>query len=152
MDFRTDRLVLHAIDVPEAQRIHDQAPQPGDAWAADFPFTGDLIAITNFLRDTTFGHYLIRRRVDGLAIGGAGFKGCPAGGAVEIGYGLVPSARGHGYAAEAVTMLVRIAADRGVTTVVAETEPDNIASQRTLERAGFRQVDAAESCRYEFRI
>jgi RimJ/RimL family protein N-acetyltransferase len=87
---------------------------------------------------------------DGRAIGGLGFKGQPDGGCVEIGYGLVPSARGHGHAAEAVIALLTVAADHGLSRVLADTTLDNIASQRTLIRAGFRLVSTdAELRRYE---
>jgi RimJ/RimL family protein N-acetyltransferase len=160
MDSRTARLSLHAINELEARRIHDRAPQSGDAWAADYPFEGDLAAIGSFLRATEqngeqrpFGYYQIRRQSDRLAIGGVGFKGPPDGGVVEIGYGLVPSARGHGYAREALGTLMQIAAGLGVTTIRADTDPDNVASQRTLEHAGFYQVEAdSELCHYEARI
>jgi RimJ/RimL family protein N-acetyltransferase len=74
------------------------------------------------------------------ALGGIGFKGQPEGGCVEIGYGLAPSARSHGYAAEAVVALLAIAADHGLSKVIADTTVDNIASQRALIRAGFRLV------------
>ena len=55
-----------------------------------------------------FGYYQIRRQSDRLAIGGVGFKGPPDGGVVEIGDGLVPSARGHGYATEALGTSCRL--------------------------------------------
>jgi len=159
MDCGTARLDLHAVNEMEAKRIRDRTPQQGDAWAADYPFDGDLAAIGSFLRATEqsgeqrpFGHYQIRVRSDGLAVGGVGFKGPPAGDVVEIGCGLVPSARGHGYAAEAVGQLMQIAAEAGVTTIRADTELDNVASRRTLERAGFHQVSAdAELYYYEAR-
>lgn len=160
MDLRTARLSLHAIYEPEARRIHDRAPQSGDAWAADYPFDGDLAAIGSLLRATEqngeqrpFGYYLIRRQADGLAVGGVGFKGPPDSGVVEIGYGLAPSARGHGYATEALEALVQTAAGLGVTTIRADTDPENVASRRTLERAGFHQVEAdAQLCHYEAHI
>jgi len=160
MDSQTARLSLHAVDELEAQRIRDRAPQPGDAWAADYPFEGDLAAIGSLLRATEqngeqrpFGYYQIRRQSDGLAVGGVGFKGRPDGDVVEIGYGLAPSARGHGYAAEALGSLVQIAADLSVRTIRADTELDNVTSRRTLERAGFHQVDVdSELYSYEARI
>jgi RimJ/RimL family protein N-acetyltransferase len=160
MDHRTARLSLHAIDELEARRIRDRAPRSGDAWAADYPFDGDLAAIGSFLHATElhgeqrpFGYYQIRRQSDRLAIGGVGFKGAPDGGVVEIGYGLVPSARGHGYATEALGTLVQIAAGLGVTTIRADTDPDNVASQRTLEHAGFHQIEAdSELYYYEAQI
>jgi len=101
--------------------------------------------VGGFLRATAehgeqqpFGYYRITRLLDGRAVGGIGFKGQPEGGCVEIGYGLAPSARGHGYAAEAVVALLGLAADHGLSRVIADTTLDNIASQRTLIRAGFR--------------
>jgi RimJ/RimL family protein N-acetyltransferase len=144
-DVRTARLRLHAIDVAEGERIVARSPGPEDSWAPDFPFEGDVGAVGCFLGATTasgeqqpFGYYRVARLTDGRAVGGVGFKGQPAGGCVEIGYGLVPSARGHGYAAEAVVPLLAVAAAHGLSRVVADTTLDNIASQRTLLRAGFR--------------
>src|SRR5215510_10375081 len=160
MDPRTARLSLHATDEPEARRIHDRAPQSDDAWADDYPFEGDLAAVGSFLRATErsgekrpFGYYQIRRQYDGLAIGGIGFKGPPDRGVVEVGFGLAPSARGYGYATEALRAFVQLAAELGVTTIRADTEPDNVASRRTLEHAGFHQIEAdGELCLYEIRI
>jgi len=155
MDTHTARLSLHPVDELEARRIRDRAPQPGDAWSADYPFEGDLAAIGGFLHATEqdgeqrpFGYYQIRRLSDGLAIGGVGFIGPPDREAVEIGYGLAPSARGHGYAAEALRRLVQIAVDLGVTTIRADTDLDNVASQLTLERAGFNQIEADSELRH----
>jgi RimJ/RimL family protein N-acetyltransferase len=146
-DVRTSRLQLHAIDVAEGERIVAGAPGPADVWADDYPFEGDVGAVSGFLRATAahgeqrpFGYYRITRLVDGQAIGGIGFKGQPDAGCIEIGYGLAPSARGHGYAAEAVAAVLAIAADHGLSRVIADTTSDNIASQRTLVRAGFRLV------------
>ena len=146
-DVRTSRLLLHAIDVAEGERIVARSAGPGDAWAEDFPFEGDVGAVGGFLRASAtsgeqrpFGYYRITRLADGRAVGGIGFKGQPDGGCVEIGYGLAPSARGYGYAAEAVVALLAIAADHGLSKVIADTALDNIASQRALVRAGFRLV------------
>jgi len=110
-DLHTERLILQPIDAVE--RIVARRRAPHDSWARDFPFEGDVIGLTAFLRATAangdqrpFGHYRITRAAGGQAIGGIGFKGQPDNGSVEIGYGLVPSARGHGYAAEAAQALV----------------------------------------------
>ena len=51
-DLRTSRLQLHAIDVPEAERIVARSAGPADAWAEDFPFEGDVGAVGGFLRAT----------------------------------------------------------------------------------------------------
>jgi len=143
-DVRTDRLVLHPVDRAEARRIRDRQPAPHDAWASDYPFDGDVTALTALLDATEdgrdprpFGYYQIR--VGGRAVGGIGFFGPPVDEAVEIGYGLAPGARGNGYAAEALVALVRRAVELGVRTVRARTETANAASRRTLERAGFTE-------------
>jgi RimJ/RimL family protein N-acetyltransferase len=153
-DIRTSRLSLHAIDVGEAERIVARSAGSDDAWADDFPFEGDVGAVGAYLRTTAahgeqrpFGYYRITRLADGRAVGGLGFKGQPAGGCVEIGYGLAPSARGDGYAAEAVIALLTVAADHGLQRVIAETTLDNLASQRTLLRAGFRLVSTEAELR-----
>ncbi|SNT64515.1 Protein N-acetyltransferase, RimJ/RimL family [Asanoa hainanensis] len=147
-DLHTARLRLHAIDAAEGKRIAARRAEAEDAWADDFPFDGDVIGVTAFLRTSAthgeqrpFGHYRITRAADGKAIGGIGFKGQPRDGCVEVGYGLAPSARGHGYAAEALGALLDVAADHGLSRVVADTTGDNVASRRTLERAGFRHID-----------
>lgn len=74
------------------------------------------------------------RRIVGSGI----FKGEPSDGWVEIGYGVAPSCQGRGYATGAVNALVRLACDeRGVAAVYAETEVDNAASRRVVQKAGF---------------
>lgn len=155
MDTETERLVLHPVDREEARRIHDRAPAGNDRWADDFPFGGDVAATGALLQATAlrgdqrpFGYSLLRRRSDGLAIGGIGFKGPPEDGALEVGYGLAPSARGQGYATEALIAMLGIAAGLGVAVVRADTEPDNVASQRTLEKAGFLPAGGDRALRW----
>ena len=55
----------------------------------------------------------------------------------EIGYWVSPSARGDGLAAHAVSMLANFAFGIGFRRVCALTLPENIASQKTLIKAGF---------------
>ena len=86
-----------------------------------------------------FFAYVIVRRSDGRAVGDAGFHGPPdEDGVVEIGYALVPAARGTGLAAEATRLLVEWArAQPGVRSVIARVEPSNGPSRRLLEHLGF---------------
>ena len=75
---------------------------------------------------------------DRTHIGDLCFKGFGAKGVVEIGYGILEEYQGNGYASEAVGAAVNWALQQsGVTRVEAETEPDNRASQRVLEKCGF---------------
>ncbi|GHB36483.1 acetyltransferase [Streptomyces viridiviolaceus] len=101
-----------------------------------------------------WGVFALVRREDGHAVGGIGFHGAPDGeGRVEVGYDLAETARGHGYATEALRALASWAlARQEVTSVFATTEPGNVASQRVIERAGFSRVsEDDERFAYELR-
>lgn len=63
----------------------------------------------------------------------------PQRGTVSIGYWLIERARGRGLASRAVRLLARWAlTEAELARVEALVVPDNIASQRVLEKAGFR--------------
>lgn len=60
---------------------------------------------------------------------------------IRIGYGVAPDCCGRGIATRAVgELLVWARADPQVACVTAETNQDNIASQRVLERNGFARI------------
>src|SRR5206468_10934924 len=66
--------------------------------------------------------YLIRREPTRELVGVAGFKGRPADGSCEIGYSLLPSFHGSGYATEASRELIRWAfSHRDVERATGET-------------------------------
>ncbi|WP_418960960.1 GNAT family N-acetyltransferase [Streptomyces tritici] len=118
----------------------------GFAWAGGVPGEGTRAAAGQVVKARDkgvfrpgWGPYAIVRVADGLALGGAGFHGEPeADGAVEIGYDLVDSARGQGYATEAVRVLADWALRRPeVTSLRARVDEDNDPSRRVLVRAGF---------------
>ena len=91
--------------------------------------------------DEAWGHRQVVERASGLVVGGIGFFGPPLDAEVEIGYGIVPSRQGRGYATEALLAMIAMAwADARVRTVVAGTDPGNVASQRVLGKAGFRRI------------
>ncbi len=83
--------------------------------------------------------WLIIRSSDRVAVGSADFKAPPdKDGAVEIGYGLSPEFEHNGYMTETAKAMCRWALEqKGVTSVIAETETDGYASQRILKRCGF---------------
>ena len=75
---------------------------------------------------------------DGTHVGDLCFKGLNPDGSVEIGYGILDEYQGQGFATEAVDAAVAWAAQQpGVTRIEAETEPDNIPSQKVLAKCGF---------------
>ena len=155
-DVVTARLVLHPMTISEAERVMAGEPQSGARWAPGYPTDGDVTAARRILGaypytgdPQPFGNYEIRRREDGQAIGGVGFHGPPdETGSVRIGYGLIPSARGNGYASEALRGLLLFARARGVTRVKGDTDHDNIASQHVMTAAGMQPAGEDEGVRY----
>lgn len=77
------------------------------------------------------------------AIGSACFRGgLNERGEVEVGYGLHPPYRGRGFMTEAVRALCVWAFEQpGIRAVVAETDKDNPASHRVLERCGMERTE-----------
>lgn len=75
---------------------------------------------------------------DGAHIGELCFKGLSADGVAEIGYGISKEYQNNGYATEAVRAILEWAfALPEVTAIEAETDSDNTASKRVLEKCGF---------------
>jgi RimJ/RimL family protein N-acetyltransferase len=63
-----------------------------------------------------------------------------AAGETEIGYFVVPSERGKGYVSEAIKIIVDyIFQSKNVERVQAKADPENIASWKALEKAGFKR-------------
>lgn len=82
----------------------------------------------------------IVRRTDGAVMGGVGLHHLDGGSeCAEVGYWLGKPFRGHGYATEAVSILVRAGFERlRLHRIEALVLPRNLASRRVLSRCGFR--------------
>ena len=127
-------------------------------WAPDYPTGGDVVIAHVLQRagqpraDEPAGpwcHRQVVERASNLVVGGIGFFGPPDDGTVEIGYGIVPSRQGRGYATEAVAEMLSMAwSEPYVVAVTAETDADNMASHRVLEKAGFDRVPSEEGIRF----
>ena len=63
------------------------------------------------------------------------------GGQMEIGYALLPDERGKGYCSEAVKIMVDyiFLSMRNIVRIQAHTDVRNTASQKVLEKAGFKK-------------
>jgi RimJ/RimL family protein N-acetyltransferase len=85
--------------------------------------------------------YLIRHDLQRALVGVAGFKGPPSGGACEIGYSILPTCQGNGYATDASRELIRWAFTHDeVDQVTAETLPHLGDSIRVMEKSGMKFV------------
>ncbi|MFJ4840419.1 GNAT family N-acetyltransferase [Streptomyces sp. NPDC088746] len=147
----TARLTLHPLTAAQAAVVKTgdtRTPPDGARWAPGYPDEGDRAGARRFLaacastgNPQPFGPYEIRRRTDGMAIGGVAFHGRPdAAGQVTIGYGLIGSERGRGYASEALRALLAFARSQGVRSVKGDADLDNVGSHRVMTSAGMRLV------------
>lgn len=93
-----------------------------------------------------FGIWAMIERESRTVVGDIGFHGPPDdASAIEIGYSVVPDRRERGYATEAAGAIVAWALSLSdVHRVVARCDPQNLASIRTLERAGFHRTGEKE--------
>ena len=93
-----------------------------------------------------FGYWLAREKGTDRFVGEVGFADLrraiepPLGDAPEMGWVLAPSAHGRGFASEAVRAILDWGrAIWGERRVVCMIDPENLASLRVAEKAGFRE-------------
>ncbi|SEK73397.1 Protein N-acetyltransferase, RimJ/RimL family [Streptacidiphilus jiangxiensis] len=147
----TERIELRPITPTVAAALR-AGGDGGLTWLDGGPFEGTLDACGGLLKaheaglyEEAWGAFAIVVTAEGVAVGGVGFHGAPRGGSCEIGYDLVPGARGRGLATEAARLVTAYALTHpGVEYVVAHTEPENVASQAVLSRAGFARDGETE--------
>ncbi|NBO45930.1 MAG: N-acetyltransferase [Actinobacteria bacterium] len=156
-DLVLQRIVLRPITAGSAAEVVNGLRH--DDWAVDYPTDGDMVICALVLRALDSGvnyqpptviapwtgpwQVCVRTNDGETVIGGIGFKGGPTNGAIEIGYGIAESARGHGYATDAVRALLQLVSGQDLR-VTAETEPGNTASERVLQRCGFVPTHTAD--------
>ena len=99
-----------------------------------------------------FIEFLIVRKSDSHVVGSIDFKYVPDDGVTEVGYGMNPAYEGRGYMTEELRALLDFARARGVKTVRADTERDNLRSQNVLKRCGFRFVYEDKTLWWERRL
>ena len=131
---RTDRLTLFPCSRAEMERILG-AETDGELKTA----YGEMLrGALREPKDWVWNAVWRIEAADGVPVGDLSFKGIAADGTVEIGYGIREEYRGRGFAAEAVSAVVRWASRQPrVKRIEAETAPDNAASQRVLAKCGF---------------
>lgn len=140
---------LRPLGLGEASRL--LAGERSADWHPEYPMTETLIGLQMLLAahravgwpglavPAWWMHAIV---TGGEVVGDVGFHGPPPadGPAVmELGYGVVPAARGRGVATAACGLLLAVAWRDGAAQVAAEADPDNLASQRVLVANGFRR-------------
>ena len=100
------------------------------------------------------GRLLVERIDDGAIVGEVSWHPVMYGPneqsrALNIGAALYPDARGHGFGTEAQRLLAELLLERvAVERVEASTDVDNVAEQRSLEKAGFTREGVVRRAQY----
>lgn len=146
---RTSRLRLRLLSLDEMRALLEGGEDPARPFAPGYPLDATLVATAMAVahedagtRLGAFGQYQVIRDEDERVIGDIGFHAPPdATGDVSVGFGIVPDARGQGYATEALrTLLDWALVQPGVRTVHADTDYVNLAAEQVLTAAGMRLV------------
>lgn len=128
----------------------------GDELAMDFvgayDYHKELIKKGEFKEKDLLWYRLwsIVNKDDDKNIGGICFKG-PANekGQVEVGYGIDEKYQNQGYGTEAISKITEWAlGQEGIDDVIAETEKENIASQKLLKKVGYKLCNETEENYY----
>ena len=142
----TERLVLRAVVASDAQAVARLAADPdvaGRTARMPHPYTlADAQAWVDRVRVGPDVHEIVRaiaRRADNAFLGAIGI--IPGAGGGELGYWLGKPFWGQGIVSDAVWRIVRFAfEDLSFSELRASVFPDNPASSRVLEKAGFTFV------------
>ena len=106
------------------------------------------------LRNERNGQLIVERVADGEPIGTVGWHKVgygpnPESDAMNVGIELLPDARGQGYGGEAQAQLAAfLFAETSVNRIEAQTDIENTAEQRSLEKAGFRREGIARRSQF----
>ena len=153
------RIRLRDITLADADLI--------DAWGADPDVSGEFNDFGGIytpvdrsalakgpLRNERNGQMLIERLADGVAIGSVGWHRVgygpnPESECLNIGIAIIPEARFQGYGVEAQRRLAaHLFETTAINRVEAQTDVDNVAEQRALEKAGFHREGIARGAQF----
>jgi ribosomal-protein-alanine N-acetyltransferase len=127
---------------PEISRWLDQVPQP-------YP-RADALAYIGGIGENAFA---VTNAASGRVLGSIGVQFSEEGDVGEIGYWLRADARGSGVTTRAVVLLSRWALRRdGVARVQLRADPENAASCRVAEKAGFTREGVLRSAHWNARL
>ena len=136
MRVETERLSLHPISNDEMHSLIEKEADAEMKQAYTEMLEGCLMEPDNRIWYAVWNMEL--KNAPETIVGDFCFKGLGKDGVVEIGYGLREEFMHQGYMVETVKVITEWALSRkGVYFVEAETDPENVASQNVLSRAGF---------------
>ena len=153
------RVRLRDVTLADAEMLDEWARDPmiagefNDFGMAAEPISREALA-RGPLRNQRNGQLIVERLADGEALGGVGWHQVRYGPNAEseawnIGIELLPAARGHGYGVEAQIQLATYLFERtNANRVEAQTDVENLAEQRALEKAGFAREGVARGAQF----
>lgn len=155
----TDRLEIIPLNAHELELITDDVKQFEKELNCEYRgeemegiilkiFKGQIDAVKKSGEQYYWNTFWLFRIKDNEFIGSACFKGAPnEKGQVELGYGINKQYQNYGYTTEAVKEMCKWALKQSdVNEVIAETEKQNIASQKVLIKCNMIKYKETEDC------
>ncbi len=152
---RRDELHLRPPELEDAETLHRAFNDDGILVPGDFPFDAPTLdsvremigeQLPAALESGTLVPLVTVDEASGRILGGAALHRVDRERSIgEIGYWLLPEARGHGVATRVARIVAEWGFDLGLQRIEAMTLPENTASQRVLERAGFTREGVLRS-------
>lgn len=139
--------MLHPLTIDEAERVLRRQRLDGEQWATGYPSFEQIDFLEAYLVEARSPHperywqSQLRRRIDGLVVGGAGVTGPPDDeGAVVVGYELAAGLSDELYGVDIVTALVGVAREMSATRVTATLFDDDLVRRQVYLGAGLNEV------------
>jgi RimJ/RimL family protein N-acetyltransferase len=124
--------LLEAARDPDIPRLTNLPALESEPWARAW-----LERVTELWRDGERATFAVAVASSDELLGSIGLRIVDGNG--QIGYWVLPAARGRGVATRALLLVTSWAFERGFPRLQLLTEPENAVSQRVAERAGFRR-------------
>ena len=151
LSITTPRLRLRRVCLDDAQFLFSLMNDPawlryiGDRQIRDIAAAEKYIQahILPVYQQHHLGPLIVQRRDDPTPLGLAGLFLRDYLPAPDIGFALLPAARGHGVALEAAQSVLQRAVSEGHTRILAMANPSNAASLALLRQLGFQAVPSS---------
>jgi RimJ/RimL family protein N-acetyltransferase len=146
------KLWINNISILETELDCKWDAEPIDGWFLNI-INGQINVIENDPENYIYhSFWFIIRKSDKKVVGSMDFKNIPNElGEVEIGYGLGTKYKHNGCMTEAIKAFCEMALNiKKIKKVIAETEIDNIPSQKILEKCGFTKYKEEKTIWWKF--
>ncbi|MEN5058972.1 GNAT family N-acetyltransferase [Sphingobacterium kitahiroshimense] len=145
-----DKILINKIQIADYSMFNDMGIIPAEGWPDEDvldTLPRILINLEKVLSPTGFESWMVIVKEKNEIIGDIGFKGRPDSlGRIDLGYGIVESARKKGYTREAAIGLINWAfKDVQVIEITAKCDVGNIGSINLLSSLNFERKNTEEN-------